>query len=413
MKLIFCSSIYRMKTYEELSQKSKVPLSLADHNLNSSIIAGLDQVLGMPAALVNQEPLPCFPMYPQIVFRKKDWKHAEHAADQNCGYVNLPVMKQLTRAVTTYAALKKLVRQSKDRQIVILTYDLHWEICTAMAAVRRKYPWVHISAVLPDIPSVMTGINKGNRIKLKIHAKMKMSQMNRFDSYVLLTKYMTDYVDVRGKSYVVMEGIYREQNGVGQIQHTDSADLVAQNGDKKIVFYAGQLNSRYGIKNLAAAVRQIHKKHPEYELWICGGGELEGYLKEQARRDPSLMFYGYQNTANVRNLQQQATVLVNPRQNTGAYTRYSFPSKTMEYLASGKPVIGYKLDGIPDEYDPWIYYVQGNSLEALAQKIIEVCELPLREREAVGVRSREFVLQKKNPGKMCERIVDMWRGCLS
>ncbi len=40
MKLIFCSSIYRMNTYEELSQKSKVPLSLADHNLNSSIIAG-------------------------------------------------------------------------------------------------------------------------------------------------------------------------------------------------------------------------------------------------------------------------------------------------------------------------------------------------------------------------------------
>lgn len=413
MKLICCSSIYRMKTYGELSKKSKVPLSLADHNLNSSIIAGLDQVLGTPAALVNQEPIPCFPAYPQILFWKKDWKHAAQAQDRNCGCINLPVVKQLTRAATAYAALKKLVEQAKDPQVVILTYDLHWEICVAMAAVRKKYPWVHISAVLPDIPSVMADINKGNRRKLKMHARMKMSQINRFDSYVLLTRHMTDYVDVKGKSYVVMEGIYREQAGFGAAQGKAPVSLADAGSGKKIVFYAGQLNSRYGIRQLVAAVQQIYEKHPEYVLWICGSGELEGYLKEQAKRYPFLTFYGYQNTQSVRFLQQQATVLVNPRQNTGVYTRYSFPSKTMDYLASGKPVIGYKLDGIPDEYDEWIYYVQGGTLDALAQKITEVCGLPLCEREAMGKKSRAFILEQKNPAKMCERIVDMWRGCLS
>ena len=38
---------------------------------------------------------------------------------------------------------------------------------------------------------------------------------------------------------------------------------------------------------------------------------------------------------------------VNPRQNNEEFTKYSFPSKTMEYLASGVPVVAYKLDGIP------------------------------------------------------------------
>ena len=52
-----------------------------------------------------------------------------------------------------------------------------------------------------------------------------------------------------------------------------------------------------------------------------------------------------------RALQKTADVLVNPRLNEGEYTKYSFPSKTMEYLSTGRPVVCYKLDGIPDEYD--------------------------------------------------------------
>ena len=123
---------------------------------------------------------------------------------------------------------------------------------------------------------------------------------------------------------------------------------------------------------------------------------------------PGIRYYGYVDGNRVRQLQAEATVLINPRQNTDAFTKFSFPSKTMEYLASGKPVIGYKLDGIPAEYDPYIQYVADNSIEALQDKLLEICSLPECERHAIGQRSRAFILENKNPKAMCRRITALW-----
>lgn len=47
-------------------------------------------------------------------------------------------------------------------------------------------------------------------------------------------------------------------------------------------------------------------------------------------------------------ISKNADVLVNPRQNDDEYTKYSFPSKNIEYLMTGNAVMAYMLDGIPE-----------------------------------------------------------------
>lgn len=64
-------------------------------------------------------------------------------------------------------------------------------------------------------------------------------------------------------------------------------------------------------------------------------------------------------------MQQQATLLVNPRKGHEEYTKYSFPSKTMEYMASGTPTIMYKLPGLPIEYEEYLVLLPDNSQETL------------------------------------------------
>lgn len=111
---------------------------------------------------------------------------------------------------------------------------------------------------------------------------------------------------------------------------------------------------------------------------------------------------------------KKATVLVNPRQNNEEFTKYSFPSKTMEYLSSGIPVVAYKLDGIPDEYDQYIQYVADDSIESLKMKLVEVCEMTREERQELGNIGRNFVLTRKNSTiqvrKICEMIGFVLRG---
>ena len=71
-------------------------------------------------------------------------------------------------------------------------------------------------------------------------------------------------------------------------------------------------------------------------------------------------------------------------------------TKTMEYLSSGVPVVAYKLDGIPDEYDSYLNYVPNNSAEALADTIERICATDDKERKAMGERARKFVAEEKN-----------------
>jgi len=399
MKYIFCSSVFDMREYDRLVSKSKTQLSLADHNLNYNIIVGMDEVLGHPIKLINNVQIPNYPNYPKIWFKKHPWSHTEGAADIHCGFINLPVLKHISRAITTFAALRREIKAAGKEPVCAMTYDMRLGICIAMKVAKWLYPRLHTCAVLPDIPvAVLTASTGGdmNR-KTRMWAAQKMRFIKQFDSYVVLTEPMRTVAGIGEKPSVVMEGIY----------NSHQPPLADKTTDKKVILYTGQLNPAYGLEVLFDAFEALYAEDTDYELWLCGGGKLVPYIRELTDRCPGVKYYGYVNTETVRRYQAEATVLINPRQNTDEFTRFSFPSKTMEYLASGRPVIGYKLDGIPAEYDGYIQYVEDNSVEALRDKLVEVCQLSEEERTRIGNESRAFILENKTPEKQCQRIVTM------
>lgn len=402
MKYIFCSSIYDMDDYEKLSSKSKIPLSLADHNLNRNIILGLDEATGVPVQLVNNVQIPSYPTYPRIFFGKKSWEHTPGAEDIHCGFINLPVLKHISRAITTFSAIKKAVKAAPGEDVCLLTYDVRLGIALAMGRAKRRFPHIRTCIVMPDVPTEVLAASTGGKIsfKAKMWAKVKMRFIRGFDSYVFVAEPMKEVVDVTKKPYTVVEGIYNNHQ----------PPLAEPTTDKKIIFYSGQLNPAYGMENLLEAFVNLYPDHPDYELWLCGNGRLVPKIKEMAEKCPGIQFYGYVSGERVRQLQAEATVLVNPRQNVGGLTRFSFPSKTMEYLASGRPVLGYRLDGIPREYDGYIQYVEDNSVQALELKLVEICSLSAEERKKIGEKSRQFILKNKNPKTQCTKIVSILNG---
>ena len=160
----------------------------------------------------------------------------------------------------------------------------------------------------------------------------------------------------------------------------------------------------FGILHLIEAFKNIDS--PNYRLIICGIGDSEEEIKKSSELDSRIDFLGQLKREDVLSLQKKATVLVNPRQNNEEFTKYSFPSKNLEYLSSGIPLVAYKLDGIPDEYDKYINYVPDNSTDAFASVIQKICELPVGERTEMGRRARDFVLEEKNNVKQTKRILD-------
>lgn len=217
------------------------------------------------------------------------------------------------------------------------------------------------------------------------------------DSYVLLTEEMKEVLNVGDKPYTIVEGILNS-NAISTCTHDTK---------KRIIFYSGTLDLEFGIDVLLEAFSQISDTN--IELWICGSGNAEQLVIKAAKGDKRITFWGYCSYEKVKELREQSSVLVNPRNCKGEFTRYSFPSKTIEYLSSGIPVVMYKLEGIPKEYDEYIYYVQGNNSIALRDKLLEVLELSDDAREKIGKKAQEFILLKKNDKFQVKKILDMIR----
>ena len=104
-----------------------------------------------------------------------------------------------------------------------------------------------------------------------------------------------------------------------------------------------------------------------------------------------------------------ATLLVNVRDSGEQYTRYSFPSKTMEYMSSGTPLLTTRLSGIPDEYFDYVYALDDESEEGLKKTLDSILSKTPQELDQKGKSAKNFVKNNKNYVVQAERIYNLLR----
>ena len=90
-----------------------------------------------------------------------------------------------------------------------------------------------------------------------------------------------------------------------------------------------------------------------------------------------------------------------------AFAKYSFPSKNMEYMASGTAVLTTNLPGMPKEYLPYVYIFDDETTEGYAKVLRYVLSLPQDELNRKGMEAKTFVMTEKNNIVQAEKLVNM------
>ena len=216
------------------------------------------------------------------------------------------------------------------------------------------------------------------------------------DGYVFLTKQMNDEVNVAKKPYLVLEGHVNED--MKEKTHKPFLE------NEKRVIYAGAIEKIYGIEMLCKAFLDIAL--PGENLHIYGNGDYAEELLALAKENENIVYHGNRPNDEVVEAELNATLLVNPRPTDGEYTKFSFPSKTLEYMVSGTPVLTTKLPGIPDEYYDYCFTADDFSAENIGKNITEIFAMPEDELKAFGAKARQFALKNKNSYVQSERILE-------
>lgn len=388
--MVFLGLLFKKEDEMRIAAKSKDGLVQNQANtFQWNCIDGLYKNGVKKLCIVNALPVGTYPRrYSDLVIPFCTWEY-QNGQHFQLGSINLPIFKQYGR----YRACKKLLRELKDKEIII--YSPYLPFLKAVKKLDKRYK---VTLIVPDLPKYYDYAKVGCFKKLlrAINNRAIEKCMGRVDRFVLLTEAMKEPIGVGNRPYTVIEGICT-QNGSDEICKTRDG--------KKTILYAGSLNKQFGIDVLVDAFQQIEGQ--DYELLLCGGGDYQDTLQEICAKDSRIKFLGFLPKAKVLELQSRAAVLVNPRQNVEEYTKYSFPSKTMEYLLSGIPVIAYKLDGIPDEYDRYFYYVKDNTPKSLAKAIVDVCEDTSGAYERTALNAIDFIRTQKNPQKQAGKILDL------
>lgn len=397
MDIIYLSSSCSDKKFNALREKGitrKLPQAQKYHNLLMEGLASCidGKLFSISAFPVNRQ------WTKQIKFKREEevFGNIHYIYD---AFINLNVLRQITRQRRAQKEIKRLYHNNKD--CVIICDVLNQSIAKAARKMGKKYG-IPVVGIVTDVPGLTSGARRKtlsfiNRMISRIGERSAKKNIIKYDAYLLLTENMNDVVNIKNKPYIVIEG------------HCDSKmqtipNLLEKKTSPKVIMYAGGVHREFGIRRMVDAFIKADVK--DWQLHIYGDGNCEKELTEISKEKENIQYFGTKPNSVIVEKQLEATLLVNPRLTDAEYVKYSFPSKTMECMASGTPLLTTKLPGMPKEYHEYVYLFEDESEEGMCETFKSVLTRTEKEYHEKGNIAKEFVLQNKSNVIQAQKLLD-------
>ena len=293
--------------------------------------------------------------------------------------VNIPGIKNIYNFLTAF--FSALFRKKGDYLIDPLSFDN--ALGTVLA---NRLTGCKSVSIVTDLPEFMSTSS------LYIKAVNRILAFS--DGYVFLTEALNDHVNKKQKPWTLMEGLMDasvEENKTETRENT--------------IIYAGTLNERNGVKNLIDAY--LKEENFKYELHFYGNGSFEEEMKEVCAKHTTIFYHGSVPNRELMETMKKASLLINPRPADQNFTKYSFPSKTIEYLSTGTYSACTRLPGIPEEYFQYIGDLGIGSVEEIGNFLKRFYAMSEEERNSKAISGFRFVKTEKNNVKQASRILNL------
>lgn len=393
LNVIYASFHCSEKMFERIFRDSKQKPGQAVQKYNRLMAEGLAGQRDCKVTVVSEMPIT------EENYEKKIFRRVE---EENKGvhYIYLPLMnkhriKELLAVVTTFFMCMFLFEKKKNA--VVIADILNAPVALGSYFAARLFGKSYV-AIITDAPQYV--YFDGDRA----YRATSEFLVKKASAYVFLTQQMNDLFNKENKPYTVVEGLVDNRMSEEKITNAE-----IDNGTR-ICMYTGSLHKIYGIGNLVDGF--IRAKMEDVELHIYGSGDFEDDLLKICKEYPQIKYFGNIFSKEVVKKQREATLLINPRPTKGEFTKYSFPSKNMEYMVSGTPVLTTKLLGMPKEYYEYVFLIEDDSEESVKNTLQKILNLDSNTLFKKGREARRFVLNNKNNVMQARRVLEMCRGIL-
>ena len=362
-----------------------------------NLIAGIDTLLDGEMDTLNSYQYPTYPRGPMRV-QRREWNRCDKSKDISVEYLNIKYLNHISRKKSLKKEAKKWAKGlSEGDEAIVFVYSMHSPFLAAAKQIKRYHKNTKVAMLVLDLPQFMDmNMSPLKKILKKIDWRTIRKHMKYVDKYILYSRHMAEFLQLKEGSYTVMEGSFDPSLLVERSQKADDGKIS--------VMYSGVLDLRYGIKELLSA---MDKLDDGYELWLTGNGNAVPLIEDKAKSDARIKYFGYfPSREELLKKQSEATMLISTRDPSEPASRYCFPSKIFEYMISGNPVISTVIAGIPDEYFEYLIPIESIDPDTLAGKITEIATMDRSERSALGEKSRSYILENKNNVAQMKKVLE-------
>lgn len=391
-RILVLSTVCSRQYYEKLSAMRLKPTLDTQQKFMSSIVEGLAQHDNVHMDCISVVPI-SRSNYPESIYKE----HGETIDGINYFYVgfkNYPIVKNFTATRAMINAVTSYYNQHKGEEILVLADALTVEASEAAMWLKKK--GMEVTAIVTDIPLIAETMGSSgglHGIYSRLYGKKANKLLLQYNKYILLSEHMNEVVNPdKKKPFMLMECIVDEHmfDGIG-----DTVFPV-----RSTVLYAGKFYRECGVVELAKAASALKDI---CDVWLYGGhGDCIEELEELAQKTDNLKIHDIVPLKEILKLEKGCTLLINPRYAEEEFSKYSFPSKTAEYMLSGTPVLMCRLPSLPDEYLQYVYIIDENGI---AQCIRKVLAQTSDELNLKGWLASQFIKNKKNKIYQTERIM--------
>lgn len=343
--------------------------------------------------LVSACPIQNFPVARRLFFRG-GFFCANGLNGTYISFVNLIVIKHVTRFISCLVDVPKIIKKNKIDWIFV--HGVHSPFL--FFGFLAKLFGIKFSVILTDPPGVVLRTDG-------FFAKL----LKKFDSYVVKSILNnTDFVVALAPelaSHLVGERPSLVFPGVLDVAVEKFLPSLEDDNSKRKPFtivYAGGLNAIYGVDRLIEAVLGIEETPVLLKLF--GRGDQENNVVELAKKDRRFFYGGFVGNDVLLPELSGADILINPRPSGEDFSRMSFPSKLIEYLAIGRPVLTTRIVSIPDSFKEHFYFIEDESALGIRAALLRVMSIPAEDLLDKGRKAKCFVVGEVSEASIGARI---------
>lgn len=365
---------------EEINRHDPVMMTQT-HRFAWGLVSALEDG-GAEVSLLSTAPVSDYPANPKLF-----WPHTDFSVGGRRGemlpFVNALGVKHVTRGIAAVWYGRRHLKQTRAEWMLV--HGVHSPFLWFAASLKGARG-LRTCVVMTDPPGVVRAEDSGLRAFLKrVDIWLTTTALKRVDAVIVLARPLAEDFAPHTPS-LVMEGIYDAQRW--------SSATSADGDTSTFTFtYAGGLSAEYGVKNLVEAFMGLESA--TLRLRIFGRGPLEGWIEEQAQKDSRISGPELVEADQLGEIYASSDALVQPRPAVQGFVPYSFPSKLIEYMASGTLTVSTRLPSIPSDYRDHVLW-SDEGVEGMQRAMVAALGMSPRERGEVSAGAAQFIAGAKS-----------------